>query len=784
MNILKNIYKKIRLDLLFGLCFALLVFILNSDLITLYIKLPIVGGFDAFNHLVVAQYYAENIFPKTWGWVPLWYGGMPFPQFYPPLFYFLLALLSKILPFSFVTIFKTVTLSLYLIVPALVSGFARRLISKEAGIISGLISVLFITDYGVRSFWGASSYAMFNSGLETQFLGFAFLLPWLYFMVTAEKNKHAIYIAQVLLFFLFLSNAHVVPVAGALFFALMLVRANRHNALKYFLSGFVPLLAASFWYIPMLAQYKYLVSIAITPSQQELTVFLIFPGVFLLCTLYLALKRKESDMLIIPATFLMILPVLFLSSVISSLPVHPARMIELVYSLVPIPLAYLAVRLFSHLPSRTFKLIAYVLIFMPLIGLVWISSFSKSYDGFYTNEEQDNLPDIVASLKNAKGLVHVERHSHIGYRAYALNAVLGQNGIKTNYINFRESAVSSIFRIPLLNSLSRASETWGVKSFLVEDQLFLKQPLTAALERARFMNVDHFLMQSYQMVNSMRKSKEVNFDKNLGTWKLFSLKEEGEEAEIPDTQLTLLFSHVTFKNRKLADYDYAHIQEELLFSRAYNHVLFVQANDTLLDRTKDLFKFNSAMISEYHYRSEDKAYARLKEYALTHHLVLVSDNDPLFKRLAALSLPTIHIIEKKSTETSVDYNPVRNELQRLFVLMKTWEPEKRAYAPQKITTRFNPDSECLALSMGSESSTLMPVLLKDSYFPAWKNMNGQDVYMASPTFMLTFIKNKEEKLCFKTPYSLYAGVVASLGAFTGFGYLVYKRPRFMKSKNS
>ncbi len=769
------IFNKIKFDLIFLLCFGLLLFLLNSTHIILYLKLPILAGYDGQSHMAVAQYYANNIFPRTWGWIPEWYGGMPFPEFYPPLFYFLMAVFSKILPFSFISIFKAFTLILFLSIPGLLALVARRLISTSGGWIAGLISVLIISDYGIRSHWGTSLYSLFHNGLETQLLGFVCLIPWLYFMLTLDKSPKTPYFAGFFLFLVFLSNAHIVQVAAVLFFSVALSGINKKNYQKYFLVGFIPLLAAAFWYVPMLVNHNYLVSVAIVPSQLETYTFFIFPGIFLLLTIFFANRLKNNKMLVIPCTFIILLPTLFLSEVFSSFPFYSVRLISIAYSLVPIPLAYLIIVVTSWIPSRAFKIFATVLLLAPIFGIFWIGSNSKNFDAYYLDMKADAIPEIISLLRDRPGSVHVEKYSSIGYKSYTLSALLGMEGISTNYINFRESAVSSLFRIPLLNSLSYASEVWGIKSFLKDDIVFFRQSLFDDLDRARFMNVNYFLAQSYQVVGKMKTSKELNFEKDLGRWKLFSLKDHGVEAQVPQVPVMALFSDVSFKSRDINSYDYVRIQEELLFWRGYHTTLFAEANDLYLDTTSDLERFPGAMIAKYKYHDLDKAFNRLREYSLKHHLVLVENTDPLFVKLSTLNDKNIYVVSN-NPKTDKRYNPVREEMKKLFDSIQSWDTVDHSISPAVLYS-YNAKSECISLTMGGAGEESKPVLVKSSYFPSWQASNGQSVYLASPSFILTFMKPGIQKICFDDSKNFNYGMIISVITIVGVLFKLEKQRR-------
>ena len=75
---------------------AIVTLVFNWQIFKTFWQFSFVSGWDGANHAAIGEYYANNIFPRTWGWIPHWFAGMPFPQFYPPLFYFSTAFLYKI----------------------------------------------------------------------------------------------------------------------------------------------------------------------------------------------------------------------------------------------------------------------------------------------------------------------------------------------------------------------------------------------------------------------------------------------------------------------------------------------------------------------------------------------------------------------------------------------------------------------------------------------------------------------------------------------------------------
>src|SRR5712664_2818531 len=75
-------------------------------------------AWDGTGHSAIAQLYDQTIFPNTFGWTHNCFGGMPFPNFYPPLFYWCVALLDHTHLFSFALAFKLMVALPALLMPA------------------------------------------------------------------------------------------------------------------------------------------------------------------------------------------------------------------------------------------------------------------------------------------------------------------------------------------------------------------------------------------------------------------------------------------------------------------------------------------------------------------------------------------------------------------------------------------------------------------------------------------------------------------------------------------
>ena len=145
-------------------------------------------AWDGTGHYALAQIYDQTLFPETFGWTHAYFGGMPFPNFYPPAFYWCVALLHHTGLFSFDAAFKLVLMLPVLLLPAAIwllalkSSGGNRLVATCAAL--ALIPLL--VDHRLLHPVGLGSAGTFLIGLYTQPLGFVLLIAW--YAVYAHKR--------------------------------------------------------------------------------------------------------------------------------------------------------------------------------------------------------------------------------------------------------------------------------------------------------------------------------------------------------------------------------------------------------------------------------------------------------------------------------------------------------------------------------------------------------------------------------------------------------------------
>lgn len=274
-------------DLLHRLPFSLLLVILLPPLLDSDLWLEVWRGFsaqawDGSGHFALGQLYSATTFPDTFGWTNAYFGGMGFPNFYPPLFYWLTALLAHTHLFTYATAFKLVLLLPTLLLPAAVWLLAWRFSAHNRlfaacaalALLPLLVDERFTNSIGLM---GLSHTSTLLLGLYSQPLGFVLLLAFYAFYVSADIG-HQLWRAA--LSALLLALSVLANVFSANLAALFVLVTAGHDAWRLFRLTdplektrmrrallahllLVPLTAlclTMFWLAPLLNTYAYVVT--------------------------------------------------------------------------------------------------------------------------------------------------------------------------------------------------------------------------------------------------------------------------------------------------------------------------------------------------------------------------------------------------------------------------------------------------------------------------------------------------------------------------------------------
>ncbi|MGH9970522.1 MAG: hypothetical protein ACREBG_22400 [Pyrinomonadaceae bacterium] len=248
-------------------------------------------AWDGTGHSAIAQIYDHSIFPNTFGWTNAYFGGMPFPNFYPPVFYWCVAFIHHTHLLSLARAFKLMVAGPMLLMPVamyLLGWFLsnrNRLVAAAVALSSVLLLIDLRFMGGLLA--GLDYFSTFQIGLYTQPLGFILLIAW--FIVYSslgqrdpadETQSHPVRrrrrfaVSSLLLALTGLANffnattAIVLIVATIICDAAYYKRATsadekreiRRVLLAHCLSPVVGMFLTLFWIIPLLNEYQYFVT--------------------------------------------------------------------------------------------------------------------------------------------------------------------------------------------------------------------------------------------------------------------------------------------------------------------------------------------------------------------------------------------------------------------------------------------------------------------------------------------------------------------------------------------
>jgi uncharacterized membrane protein len=778
-NIIKNNY------LFFIIAFFVSIFsfyFLNKIVIDNYILNDFVGGWDGSSHFAIAKYYSESIFPSVWGWVPNWFMGMPFPQFYPPLFYYLLAVISRLSSIPFISIFKLVALSLIAIIPVLLSllYYVRVKKSKLQAFCVLVLSILLMSLKTNFAIVATSVYGVLNTGLVTQPLAIIFLIIWLTFFTEIDKGPINRYIAGFLLVMIFLSNAHVVITTAFLFTfffinKLFLSKKNelgRWHILKifglYFLSGGLPLIVASFWYIPMINYYDYFSGMSISTAHtlgniNDLFISHYYLIIFLVLSFVFSFK-KNTLVKIISATTILFAIFLYIKieTIFPNLPFHPDRWIGIMYSFLPILIVFVFSEAYYRI-SINKKLLHIIISLIAIFTIAQILPtifFTQSnlLRGIYTDGITENIGDVINYFKDKKGLVLTESYSPRESPAnLILDTEIGLQENKALTFILRESSISSPILTAIRNTFSKSPECWhSIKCHLSNDFDYHGQPIDKHIKTARDLGVEYFLIRTRAIKDELDTSRLVKKVKDFGNWAIYQTTTSPANISIPEREPVLVFSELNVHSWSQKTYDYMSLVEQINIKRHRTDFTFAYADKPNIDDNTDLYKFNYLLLQDYKYTDFEKAYKKLKSYAEEKNIIAVRDNNILFNAIEDISKTSdrILIVDKGKIINQ------GNEYDYLVKLMDNFVKKTQISKNTKVSLQDNRNHLDIHL-INSDAEKVIPILLKQSHFPAWKELNGSKIYLSSPTYSLLFM-NKSTSIYFSTPKIVIVAHVISL----------------------
>ncbi|HST53952.1 MAG TPA: hypothetical protein VLJ61_18240 [Pyrinomonadaceae bacterium] len=779
---------------------------------------------DGSGHWGVAQIYNSQVFPDTFGWTNAYFAGMPFPNFYPPLFHWLVGLLQAAHALSFEDAFKIVLVAPVLLMPAAVWLAARTVAcgGDRAANAAACASVFLLADMSVQTSTCGLDYAStFVAGFYTQPLGFVLLLAWFAAYTSAQRSRSRAAASAVLLALTVLANffnAFTAALLAASTLAFDLInlcaakdartRAESKRALVFHLA--TPLVALSlclFWLVPVFGTYEYFVTRPLVVPLGNL----VSP---LLCAWYavaafgvvLWIRRSRTNArAYVLALFALAAGVVSASTIAPPwFPLQAFRFLSTLNLLlaVPVGVALSAALDFFKIeikrPKTAARLARHVAVVFAALFAFGIFQATQPTGGmaFYTKEENARIESVLRFARghrDGRYLVEVldVNANPLHADSPALNAYLGAQGNETLGVVYREASPNSLFFNALANAISTGSDSFGISSVLADDEDFAAQSLARQLERARWLGVRYVLAETDATKERLAREPAVAARYDLDRWSVFELNGETvPRARVLQFRPALVVSDFSVKERRENEYDFTRLAEEQ-FNDGWFDVMLARAPERKIDRLTDLEEFGALVVDTYDCDEESRAYSLLREFAARRALVLLESDAPLFRRIASnlSEFPHAHVVSRTPNEPPGErvgsFQPSRhfdeNSVRRVWRGVRAaLESEEVASGAKDSSVGVQFGRNEISLTPGelkpdeTRAAEDLPVLVSTTYSPDWRAREGNRIYAATPFFMLTFLKQPAHLVFARGPADV-AGLLASgvsllsLCVYTGAG---------------
>ncbi len=753
-------------------------------------------GWDGSTHLAIGKIYASSIFPGTWGWINQWYIGMPFPQFYPPLFYFLVALASKIFFFiKYELIFRFFVLFSLLATPCLISFLAYKLSGKKlVTVISGIIAVILLSYCGPDLNIGVGVGGTINTGLLANSLAFNFFVIWLIYFLKKSWKRTDYFFGVCFLASVFLTNVHLIVPALAFFIVKhvveifpLLIKKSWSNVfsvtfLRYIPYGLIALGLSAYWVLPMFSRYDYFSTTTLNIDQGVvLYYFIIFSYLpFFFAVSFIVRRSLGIRYLSGCIAFLALVVTLdTLMPVYAPLPLHVIRWISPIIYLSAIPVADVFVYLYEQCKYRWHNIVWFAFMVLFLIGASYYSLFSyRNTDGIYDGALKDGVFDVASYLKGEaekkpNSLTLVEANTSDGQpKSFALDSILGQNNIPTVFSNLRESSMSGLYLTPIRNMFSQYPESWGIQSFLAFNDSFTKDtPVKTKLSIASYFGISSIVTSSASSTYILENQLKLKKTFSTGIFSVFDIPET-PIASVVNQPPVAIFSDITLKDRDWNTFSFSRISEEWL-SHFDSNDLFVRPNENIIENNP-VFDFSKVVVLDsYAYKNHSNALLTLENFVKNNgkvYIILNTENDRQFTLDLLDSLSQSYKSNVKGVAHNKGYvgdifQDVASDISGMSTTITSSTP-----------VNFSIDGNRMHITLDSTiyndtylSNHKVPILIKRSYFPDWKSLSG-DVYLVSPSFILYFPKVSDSYIEFTKPLILYVSYGISL---LSLAFLIY-----------
>ena len=766
--------------------FALALVILFPVALTSFIWLEVLRGvasraIDGSGHFAIGQIYDQSIFPDTFAWTNAYFGGMSFPNFYPPLFFWLVSLLHHTGLFSYGAAFKLVVGVPLIIMPLAFWGVAYVQSGKNAYIAFGT-AIASATLYSLGEIFqpntGLDMSSTLLDGFYTQPLGFVLLLAWIVVYLLPKQNVRQFAATSVLLSLTVLANFFN-AITAIIFIASVLIcdvatwlpssdqaqrQEQRKNLLFHFLSPWLAVALSAFWLVPMLSSYEYLVTRPLIRPLSQMITTPLWCWYFLAATGAVIWWRTRIGRLgpYLLACLILLVALIFSGTFAPAwFPLQVFRFFSTINFLLCVPIGisiayvvqlYLEKKARSRSPAESkkagFVFAGLGVVFLIALAVMMSSKKLTKASAFYTADTYPRISEVLEFAKTRKDgrylvevLPNVAPSGLVRSDSLALNAYLGAQGNQTISIVYREASPNSSFFNAELNAFSVYRENFGISSALLSDLDFINQPFAQHLKRLEFAGVRYLIIGTPETKAELSRESEIVARHDIGDWTIFEIQPSAAPIRTLQYRPALVVSDFTVKMRRRNQYDFIRLAEEQ-FNDAWFDVLLVRSPERRIDLLPQLDQFGALILDKYDYQDQAKALAQLKNFAHNHTLILLSSDVPFFSRLRS-EIPTAIVIERPREESGDWITTIEpSEHYDGSSIRNTWKAIRSALDREKVAV--------------ASSEQAKPTLIAQTFHPKWVRSDNQPLYAATPFFTFGFFDHSPSLNFQRTRYDRWA----------------------------
>jgi hypothetical protein len=743
-------------------------------------------AWDGSGQYAAAKLYADSIFPDVFGWLPQYVAGTPFPNYYPPLFQWLVGAVTVWLGVPFDAAFKAVLVFSALAMPIAIWRLARSATGRSAiGVLAAVAAFPLLFDKRSYHPLGLSYASTFLAGLYTQPLGF--LCAALWYECFSRARRRARWLGSALLLALvFLSSLFAAALAGMLWagtagyawFRTIRARAPRARrrlravAAWQSLTLLIALSLAGFWLVPMLAERAFFVTRPMETASSELTNPLLFVWYAVAAAGVVVWMRRPTAGAV-PVLFTLALGYIGICAAnqevgLPWMPLHAPRSLSTLNFLAAVPVG-VAVSHAVRGISRRFKarvwrrgtlgaLAAGAVLLLALRPLVEMPDYRLA---FYSDSNQDFRridPILRFASTHQDGLYIVEQVplTAVGpaLDSRALSAYLGMQGNESASFVFRESPISSLLLSPLAGTVSAGRDTFELSSMLADDADFLRQNLDTHLRQADEYRARYFVVVSNAAKARLaRMAAERYVRHDFGVWTVFEMTAAPRPEAVPmATKPVLVLTSFTAKLARQSDYNFLRLAEEEFMNPPGLPIAF--RPDYRADQLPDAAMFSGLVVESYEYGDIQAAFGAIQRFSRQRPTVPMEADSPLFRLLQGRlgELGRVSIVRREPSNSDRWIGVGRPVSYRRDSVRRTWTEVKAALAPALQDAPADPASTCEVtwipvgqrIRCGGGAGEAIPVRVGTSFHPDWRAVDGRPVLMLSPSVMYTTVRGVAE----------------------------------------